>query len=360
METKQRTKKAEGQLPDITKLTGSLRYKIETCSINYNVGKDDDSNINFDIFTSWHHYALWNKIISLLNRRGLNVVADQKVNKSIRKWYKYGKNKYGIEFKTNIYPAGFEIKFFQNVTKSENCNGGEYDFDKYNKMPYLLKLSLRAEINAIVKLAGRFIKIENYDRKTDSTEFILDRFRTSSFTRNGIQSLSEIDSFMDEYNRSYNSIDHNKVQIKNGELKYFYNHKRVLTRGIVYHNINNMWWVILNDTEVTNEACQRLFDFVPGLPLKKELTTPEKVQKLHTALKQSEAKQKYERCIVLRGLLQKHKLYRVWSLKHNTWYAPLSAGYTSDINKAGVFTHEQITGNPSYYNNLETTEAREV
>lgn len=31
-------------------------------------------------------------------------------------------------------------------------------------------------------------------------------------------------------------------------------------RGTVYHNINNMWWVVINDFSYTNNACFELFN----------------------------------------------------------------------------------------------------
>ncbi len=363
METKEKTKKKNLIKPDITKLTGNFRFDISRCWISYTPGRDDDSNIPSQkgsfVDHIYNHHALWLKIISLLNRRVFNVVADQRVDKCIRKGYKYGKNKYGIEMKTNIYPNGFEMQFYQNVTKPENSNGGQYDFDKFARMPYLLKLSVKAEILAIEKLVKRFIKVEQCDPKENAVEFILNRFQTSSFTKNNIKSLDEMDSLMSDHDHSYNSQDKNKLKINNGDIKYFYDNKR-LARGKAYHNINNMWWVILNDTTVTNISSNQLFDFVPGMPKRLELTTSQKAQKIHTALKTAEANQNYERCIVLRELLKAYKLYRIWSIKWGKWWGPDNGGYTSDINSAGVYTQQDIDKSPDYYNNLTNTEAKEV
>lgn len=355
METKQKNVKLK---PDITKLKGKFRFNIRKCWIIYNAG-DDEGNYNWPADKNYHHNALLAKIINLLNRRGFKVRPDETKDKVIRPEYKYGINKYGIEVNIHTYPAGFEIQFYQNVTEPENSNGGQYDFDKYERMPYLLKLSVTAEINAIIKLAGKFVKPINEGRKENAVEFILDRFQTNSFTKHHIKTLEDNAALMSDHDRAYNSDDRDKVKISNGDIKYFYERNRLM-RGKAYHNINNMWWVILNDTEVKNMSSGSLFDFVPGTPFRKELTTPQKVQKLHTALKTAEQAQKYERCIVLRGLLQKYKLYRVWSLKWAKWWGPNCGGYTSDINQAGVYTHEQITGNPTYFNNLLTTEARPV
>ena len=48
--------------------------------------------------------------------------------------------------------------------------------------------------------------------------------------------------------------------MRNGETKYFRDWSGYLLRGKVYHNINNMWWVLLADGKVRNVACFDLFD----------------------------------------------------------------------------------------------------
>lgn len=36
------------------------------------------------------------------------------------------------------------------------------------------------------------------------------------------------------------------------------------------------------------------------------------------------------------------KKYRIWSNEHNAWWKPNYCGYTQDINKAGVYTLEEL------------------
>lgn len=56
-------------------------------------------------------------------------------------------------------------------------------------------------------------------------------------------------------------------------------------------------------------------------------------------------------------------LYLILSLKwsdtaeHLVWWCANNAGYTADIDKAGRYTAEQITENPGYYDNEDTTRA---
>ena len=62
---------------------------------------------------------------------------------------------------------------------------------------------------------------------------------------------------------SYNGRDRDGKTLRNGEIKYFRYYDGYLRRGRIYHNINNMWWVIANKTEVRNVACFELFDLTP-------------------------------------------------------------------------------------------------
>ena len=58
--------------------------------------------------------------------------------------------------------------------------------------------------------------------------------------------------------------------------------------------------------------------------------------------------------------------YMILSLKWSDsadrliWWGPDNAGYTADIDAAGRYTAEQVAGNPSYYDNENTTRAVRV
>lgn len=59
---------------------------------------------------------------------------------------------------------------------------------------------------------------------------------------------------------SYNNADRDGKTIFNGDFKYFRDYNGYLACGTVYHNINNMWWVIVNDNDIKNIADFELFD----------------------------------------------------------------------------------------------------
>lgn len=204
---------------------------------------------------------IWDKALRLLKSRGFSIGPDMEVDKLIRKRYHIGKKRQ-LEVCIHIYPMGMEIQFFQNVV-FENRNGGRYDFDKYNRMPYQLKKQFELEARALMQL---FFKNGMADKSRPicktATEHIIQHFRSSSFTRNKITSLDEVAGMMSDYDHHSNSNDRDGKKIECGQTKYFRHRDGRLRRGVVYHNINNMWWVLMNN-DYTNIASFYLFDAMP-------------------------------------------------------------------------------------------------
>lgn len=218
--------------------------------------KDDKEKDNYI------HYKLLEKVFESMRTRGFEIEIDPETLKhysSIAKDYFYGR-KGDLEFKANRYPTGFEIKFYQNA-KTEHKAGGYYDFDKFKKMPYLIRLHYTSEINKIIK----FLKSQGYKNitptncKTAEDKVKQHLVKSWHHPENDMNfNLSDLDGTTCEY--EYNNKDRDKKIIHNGDTKYFRDYNKYLCRGNVYHNINNMWWVIINDSECHNVASFELFD----------------------------------------------------------------------------------------------------
>lgn len=211
----------------------------------------------------WKHYAILHRVLNFMRDRGFEVGRDLRIEKNYKcltKDYWYGR-KGDLEFKARRYPAGFEIEFYQNIN-FENQGGGEYDFDKFEKMPYMIKLMFLNESNhirqflislGIEEKSEKVYKYSEDEIKHDYVECWHHEQEDMNFK------LSDLDG---ETCSGYrNNVDRDNKIIYNGQIKYFrrWGTGR-LCRGKVYRNINNMWWVILNDTEFTNIASFELFD----------------------------------------------------------------------------------------------------
>jgi hypothetical protein len=198
--------------------------------------------------------------------RGFQVGRDPRYvqdYKIISKHHWYGR-KGDLEFKAERYPAGWKIEFFQNVN-FKNRAGGYYDFDKYKMMPYMVKLVFRNEIRHI---KGFLNGLGCVDESNPVYKLASDRVKADY-----VDSWHHFQKSMDEFElrdlngqtseMTSNRQDRDKKTIYNGQLKYFRDWGGRLARGVVYHNINNMWWVITNKFELRNQADFDLFDPTP-------------------------------------------------------------------------------------------------
>lgn len=234
------------------------KYRINDTTISFN-NVDAEVNIENRWDGSLPHYKLFINTMHELGQLGFYVEKDKSVSDIIRKDHYYGRY-YGLEFKAHRYPAGFKIEFYQNLNYENKC-GGYYDFNKFEKMPYLQKLIFKK----IAKKLGLYLQEHSVKNVTEpilktSEEKIKYNFMESWHHEQKDMNfnLSNLDGTTDQY--SFNNTDRDKKTIYNGQIKYFRNYNGYLMRGKVYHNINNMWWVIINKYEYKNVASFELFD----------------------------------------------------------------------------------------------------
>lgn len=207
------------------------------------------------------HYQLWRDTLSFLSSIGFYVAKDKNIEKNYkilspyRRWGRYE----ALEFKTCRYPAGFEINFYQNIV-FENRHGGEYDFDKYSKMPYLTKKRHDLTIKKLADFLERNGARNDIKPRHIYAEDAIKQKYIEDWHHPQIEDFSISDIHGDTPQESYNNTDRDKKTLHNGEIKYFRSWDGRLRRGTVYHNINNMWWVILDKYNYTNIAAFNLFD----------------------------------------------------------------------------------------------------
>lgn len=238
------------------------------------------------------HFGTLHRIFNMLRAEGFTIENDAEVAKCIRRDYYIGRRG-DLELYAHRYPAGFEIMFFQNVV-IENKNGGRYDFHKFQRMPYMIRLrfmkyrdkiiallksveDLKDESKADPRLAEEWIKaryVEEWHHEQKDMNFL----------------LSDLDGQTQE---SYNGRDRDEKTLHNGDVKYFRHWDGRLYRGRVYRNINNMWWVILDRFTVRNVASFELFDLTPEDNRRRQAKPriPEAYQKRRQAIEDTKTRE---------------------------------------------------------------------
>lgn len=239
--------------------------------------------------------GLFALLINTLRRNGFQIEQDSHVASIIRRDYKCGVRG-DLHVYASHFPRGSEVEFFQEVV-TENPNGGRYDFNKRKKMPYLIRMRFLWEkrcLEAALTKRG-FVETTNPEPQT-AMEFVMHR-------REEIKKFHG-QHFYEKPRESYNAKDADGVMLKDGDHRYFYDYNGILCRGTVYHNLNNMWWVVVNRTSWNNIASFQLFAYDPNLHPARKVDHPERhiKAKLDKAVKE----QNFERAIGLRDALARY------------------------------------------------------
>lgn len=238
------------------------------------------------------HFGTLHRIFNVLRVEGFIIENDAEVAKCIRSDYYIGRRG-DLEFYAHRYPAGFEIRFFQNVV-FENPNGGRYDSDEFQKMPYLIRLRFVKYRDKIIALMKSLEDLEDETKQNPrlAEERIKARYVEEWHHEQKDMNfrLSDLDGQTQE---PYNSRDRDGKTVYNGEVKYFRHWNGRLYRGRVYHNINNMWWVILDRFTVRNVASFELFDLTPEDNRRRQAKPriPEAYQKRRQAIEDTKTRE---------------------------------------------------------------------
>lgn len=202
---------------------------------------------------------LFIRCLKMLKRKGFTCDRDRSVHRCIRKDHFLGRLG-ELEFTAEVHPNLFQVEFFQNVYNVSNPNGGRYDFNKYQRMPYLM----RKRVDLMFRVMGDYLLTQGFRNETELR--YEDAAREVVRQRNG-PGCEHISHYPVQ---PYNAKDADGVLLKDGDFRHWYDYYGRLRRGRVYHHINNMWWAIASPFEVQNIAS---FDFFgnwdPSKPLRR-------------------------------------------------------------------------------------------
>ena len=224
-----------------------------------------EERLSYRFREQYRHYSYFYQILHMLEDEGFEVEKDRetlKHYKLISRDHWYGRRG-DLEFKANKFPAGFEIEFFQNVS-FVNPNGGEYDFDKLEKMPYMIRLQYTLYMRKIVEKLKTLTEVK--DTTNPTAKMAEEKIKIDLAFNWHFFPDTNFDLQTDTREpESYYRKDRNGKTIHNGDVKYFRQRwNGYISRGRVFYRANMHWWVIINDREAVIVNNRDLFDDFPS------------------------------------------------------------------------------------------------
>lgn len=247
------------------------------------------------------YYTKWVSIIRFLKKRGFSISENEtykKHYKCLSKYHKIGfKKDVALLMEINASSITVEFGNIKNLWKDmaqsfwDNPND-----DRFTKITYLQNIAIKLEIKKLTQFCLKFdLEFIQENDRLNPEQFIINKLKENKHIHGNVDCLNDIKLSIkpDSYNYIHNSNDKNKKKIVCGQTKYFYDyHNKRLSCGIVWHNINNMWWVICNGT-LRNIASFELFDYEKKLPKRK----PTNESDINRLLEIYESKKDYKRCM---------------------------------------------------------------
>ena len=256
------------------------------------------------------HHGKWISIINYLTKRGFNITENKTYKEHydvLSKYHKIGfKNDVALLMEIDASSIKVEFGNIKNLWQDMQQSFWDDPSDeRFAKLTYLENIAVKLEIKKLIEYCKKFnLSFQKEDCDLSPEEYIINKLRINKHIHGEVNSLDDIQKSIskESYDWVHNSNDKNKNKILGGQLKYFYDYNKRLSCGIVYHNINNMWWVICNGN-LRNIASFDLFDFNKDLP-RRQPTHKSYIDRL---LGKFERKRDYKRCLAIQQFHKKIK-----------------------------------------------------
>jgi hypothetical protein len=288
--------------------------------------------------------AVFDPIIRHLRATGWTVGQDPKILKHyrcLRSGHRYAR-KGALEASLEMSGRHIQFKMFQNVANVSNRHGGKYDFDKLQRMPYLLRMQCLATMRDMVAML----------RDAHGYEIDVPSPCVSELGPTGVTAMEYLD---DSYARCCHTdkelgrphyTDYNRKSadgrlLEHGQTVWVTDRRGRWLRGTAYYNLNNMWWVVLDRYQVRNVSSCEIHTAPPADPRARVMTRDRRAR-LEDELSRAVRSMDFGRAQTLRKVLfGDQPLFRIWSGKSEAWYRPLASGYSLDAASAGLYTRSE-------------------
>lgn len=232
--------------------------------------------------------------------------------------------------------SGRTIKFemWQDVTPSENRNGGRYDFDKEKRMPYVMRLEMERTRRRIRDYFCNVFSGYTFDSKE----------RPHNPKPLTITAMDRVKGKRDEdwlpEPDIYHSTSADKQQLQNGMRVYYYDYHGRMGTGIAYCD-GGMWDVVTGKWDYARKGNTELYVNCPGDPRIKR-NQSQRRKRLEVLMGKAIKTMDFKRAEVLKGILWpvEEPLYLIQ--KGDAYFRPDYSGYTTDTVHAGKYTAAEL------------------
>lgn len=285
--------------------------------------------------------SVMDPLIVFLRTKGWKVGRDKDVYKNFRclnKGHRYCR-KGGLEATLQLSGRSLSFEIYQNVVNVENRNGGKYDFNKMDRMPYLLRRHAEVAHKQIIN-------------------FLLSQFGYELKTGKGIKGPGALTAlewvqhetkdcwhYKEELGRRSWSSDRNRTSGDNQLIDhlqpvFFEDYEGRIRTGTAFYNINNMWWVISGKYDLYNVSSRSIYVESPG-DLKRKRNDRKRRNRLESLLSNAVSRMDFARAAQLKEILfGSDELYRI--KKGDSYFRPCYSGYTNDPNRAGKYSKAEL------------------
>ena len=251
------------------------------------------------------------------------------------------------DLKGELDVSGRCIKFemWQDVTPSENSNGGRYDFSKEARMPYLLRIEMERTRRRIRDYLLNVLT--DYEFKPSAPELGVGGATAIEVAAHARRTSCHYVQALDRANISNKEqgFSADGVALENGSKVFAFDHAGRVICGTAFYSLNGNWQIVTGHYGLTYAWHTEVYAECPGDPRVKR-NSDQRRRRLEGELAKAIKAMNFERAAVLRDILfpGKPALFAIWSAQHSLYHRAGYRGYTSDLSQAGKFTADEVRG----------------
>lgn len=242
-----------------------------------------------------------------------------------------------------------KLEMWQDVANVDHPSGGRYEFNKEQRMPYLLWLEMERtrrrlrdylcnvfsgyEFNSERRLPGR--RPNCGPGALTALEWVGKDNRSSGHY------VAELGHA--RINMECNARSGDGGTITHGDHVYAIGYDGRIVVGTALYDLNSRWWVVTGKYGVIGVNCSDIFLESPG-DLRRKRNERTRRKRLEGELAKAIKAMDFLRAETLKHILfpQNEPLFLIWHKGHGAWFAPDFCGYRNSVTTAGKYTRAEL------------------